>query len=106
MKKLTTDENTVNESGMSEKAVFKRLHGGDTITYGEMSLMVEPGAVARAVEDARKLSFSSRSRVHASVDVALKSALQKMESGDFDKETADNFYADLLIWEALKRTAS
>lgn len=96
-----------NDSQYPIEQVTKHLNDvGVDICYGEMRLRVE----RRALDNvrARVATYTPEQRRHsmASVDVALRRALPKMIKGHFSKKTADNFCADVMLWEALRSSRS
>jgi len=90
--------------GRMQHVVGKLLIGGAELTYGDMKVIVEQ----RALDEARDLiavgSVQRRRQLQASVDAALRKAYPKIQRGRFSKKVADRFYADLVLWTALKET--
>lgn len=91
-----------NDSDLSDEAALAALEGGVKLEYGGVVMLVMPEALAEARKDVAQLSRRERRPFKASVERALKKSLTAMKGDSFSKETADNFFGDLLLWEALK----
>ena len=84
--------------------VLRRV--GIEINYGGLKIRVMRGDFEKTQQHVAALSEAEREHARGSVDKALRSAAPKITGGKFSKEVADNFYADLMLWEALKRIGS
>jgi hypothetical protein len=77
---------------------------GIKIRFRDTELLVDPRALKDAQEYVAGLSHRDRLVVLMSVGMALDKAYPKMMRGNFKKKTADNFYSDVLIFEAFRRS--
>lgn len=99
--------NVRNDSNLSlEDALALMERDGVKICYGDIEMVVQTGALAEAHKWVADLHPDDRRKAKLSIDNALRRALPKMVKGNFSKKTANNFHADLLVWEALKAYAS
>lgn len=75
---------------------------GVKIRFREMEALVDPAALKDARDFVASLDFRKRLQVLASVGMALDKSYPKMVRGNFKKKVADNFYADILLFEAFR----
>lgn len=74
-----------------------------TITYGDFAVQVMIGDFERMVQQVSELPPEELSRLRTSVDAAIRETLPKIKRGKFSKQIADDFYADMMLWEVLKQ---
>ena len=92
-----------NDSPYSYKFVKKQLaKHGVVLRYGDCELHVMKDDLEKVRKQVSESTPEERQQLIGSVNHTLQEALPKMLSNEFTKETADNFYADILLWEALK----
>jgi hypothetical protein len=94
-----------NDSQFSLEEVAAILADGVEIQYGEMMLKVERRALDDARHQVQSMPIERLNQLRNSVHNALRRSLPKMRKGNFSRKTADNFHADLLLWQALKERA-
>lgn len=93
-----------NDSSLpTDKAVDLLRARGIEIAYGDIGLAVMPEAFEHAMAWAKKLTQEERTTARASVDAALRKALPVIKTGIAAREVMNDFYHDLMLWEALKR---
>jgi hypothetical protein len=84
-------------------ALVAHLSGtGIRIKFREMELLVDSAELRKARDYVSSLDPRKRIGVLVSVGRALNKAYPKMVSDKFSKKTADNFYADVLLFEAFR----
>lgn len=94
----------VNDTRHSAEDVMAALKkDGLTLKYGKIHLMVATKDFARAQEQVALIPSDRRQPTMVSVDSALRKNARKINRARADKKVFDDFYADLMIWEALKR---
>jgi len=92
-----------NDTGLPPERVADILNReGVKLTYGQMTVVVQACDYRRARDDAAQLPEAERPKVLESVVAALDANLPKVASGQFDRKTANDFYADVMLWHALK----
>ena len=77
------------------------------LSYGDIVMMTHKSALADALESVSKYDAGQLARIKESVDIALRANLTKLANPDtLVKSDADDFFGDLLLWEALKGMSS
>ena len=101
--KLTPDVR--NDSTLPIAKVEELLNAPDVVdfTYGGVVVRAQRTALEEARQCVSDIPPAEREDFTIWVEVALDRAIPKMESGKFSKKTADDFFNDLLLWEALKQ---
>jgi hypothetical protein len=101
--KLTPDVR--NDSTLPIAKVEELLNAPDVVdfTYGGVVVRAQRTALEEARQCVSDIPPAEREDFTIWVEVALDRAIPKMESGKFPKKTADDFFNDLLLWEALKQ---
>ena len=94
-----------NDSNLPITKVEELLTAPDVVdfTYGGMVVRAQRRAVEEARQCVSDIPPTEREDFQNWVEVALNRAIPKMESGKFSKKTADDFFNDLLLWEALQQ---
>ena len=90
----------------TETALAILAQHGMTITYGDISMTILSSDFENAQKYVAEKSAEERAAAMLSIDRALRKALPKIRSGHFGKKVSDNFYKDLMFWEALKRAGA
>jgi hypothetical protein len=88
------------------RAIGKLVLDGVELKYGEMVLVVERQAIDEAREIVFKCNRREKHRLQQSVDKTLRQAYPTIVAGRYDKQTADAFYADVVLWTALAEARS
>lgn len=87
-----------------ERTVGKLLLDGVELNYGEVKIFVE-GRVLRETKDATAhMPRDERRKVAARAAAALAKNYKRVLRNKFTKKVADDFYADLVLWNVLKET--
>jgi hypothetical protein len=94
-----------NDSDLPTEKAEELLNGPDVVdfTYGGMVVRAQRRAVEEARQCVSDIPPTEREDFQTWVEVALDRAIPKMESGKFSKKTSDDFFNNLLLWEALKQ---
>ncbi|SRR5216684_8178811 len=96
-----------NDSSISVEEVMVILKNDSIeLSYGKIMMKAERHVFEEAVTFVQNHTPAERQKMQISIDLALRKALPKLERGRFSKKVADNFHADLLLWEALKADRS
>jgi hypothetical protein len=103
--KLKLTPEVRNDSTLPIEKVEELLNAPDVVdfTYGGMVVRAQRRAVEEARQCVSDIPPTEREDFRTWVELALERALQKMLHGKLSKKTADDFFNDLLLWEALKQ---
>jgi hypothetical protein len=92
-----------NDSSFSTDWVVEHLRrNGVLLTYGDVTMAVERALLDQIRKDVAAYTDEQRRRSMLSVDRALRKALPRVRDGKAKRKIMDNFYADLMLWTALK----
>ena len=109
MKTTDIDINSIrNDTDIPTGELLDQLNSVDTVelNYGDFIMKIERFALDQAIREIIERSPEVRTRITASVDRCLRKALPKIKSGRFSRKAANNFYQDLVLWEALKQVGT
>lgn len=97
-------ENIPNDTDLPAAIVVKALQGeeGVTLRYGDIVLMVRRADYEAIQKQVAERNREQRRAVMISVESALEDALPRIKDNSATKLGYDQFYGDLMIWNALK----
>lgn len=95
-----------NNTSLPTEAVLDIMQrDGIKLEYGALALLVRKQDYAVIQRQVAARTPEQRSTVMVSVDRALRSAVPAVTAGTASKKVYDDFYADLMLWNALKAMA-
>lgn len=96
-------EQAPNDTGLPAKVVLDKLTAdGVTLHYGDIALLVQRSDYEIIKKQVAEKNRDQRQDIMASVESALTAALPMVRDGTANKSIFDAFYADLMIWNAIK----
>jgi hypothetical protein len=86
-----------------ERAIGTLILDGVELKYGDLTIIAEQCKLDEARQLIQALTGDERRQVRNRTGKVLSRIYSLIRSGTFDKATADSFYANLILWQALAK---